>query len=61
MKLGDQVRLEEACAGREAGTEGVVIGFFRNGQHPDALVSFVDGEPAVLPVERLFVVETDSR
>jgi hypothetical protein len=61
MNLGDHVRLEESCGERDAGTVGIVVGFFRNGQHPDALVSFGEGEPAVLPVGVLTVVEARGR
>ena len=49
MRLGERVRLELEAEGRAAGAEGVVVGFFRNGDRPDAIVSFADGETAVLP------------
>jgi hypothetical protein len=57
MQLGDRVRLEEAFGGQPAGSVGVVVGFFRNGDRPDAIVSFEDGESVVVPVRTLAATE----
>jgi hypothetical protein len=56
MRLGERVRLEDDVDGHTAGTEGVVIGFFRNGDRPDVIVSFEEGEPAVVPESKLSTV-----
>jgi hypothetical protein len=60
MRLGERVRLEDDVEGHTAGTEGVVIGFVRNGDRPDALVSFEDGKSAVVPESKLSSVAVEQ-
>jgi hypothetical protein len=59
MKLGERVRVTEAFGSLEQGSEGVVIGFVRNGRRPDAIVAFADREATVVPVSKLSAAEDE--
>ena len=49
LKLGDVVRLTEACAGLEAGAEGRVFGFYRRPESEEVSVAFGDTSVVVVP------------
>jgi hypothetical protein len=59
VEVGDRVRLVKESGGFDAGTEGVIFGYYRNDGRTGDLAISIDGNTLILMEDEVELVEPD--